>query len=151
MGVGLKLKKRKAKTNPSAAAKKVWSLAGDDEGFGAFGGSGDNDMLDDEKDLLEEDDLIKPTAESLARDDCEVDKGGKRKACKDCTCGRADGAMDDEEDEAAAAEPKAVVSSCGSCGLGDAFRCSTCPYLGMPAFAPGEKVSLSARQLNADA
>ncbi len=29
-------------------------------------------------------------------------------------------------------------------------RCGSCPYLGMPAFNPGDKITLSQRQLNPD-
>lgn len=79
----------------------------------------------------------------------------RKKACKNCSCGLAeleaeelgqskvvmlDGSVDgsaveveqSESDRllnAAMAAPKAT-SSCGSCFLGDAFRCASCPYLG---------------------
>lgn len=111
----------------------------------------------------------------------------RKKACKGCSCGLAeleeeerknskvvllDGAQEGETMEvdqaererlvaAAKAAPKAT-SSCGSCFLGDAFRCASCPYLGtsylfvlcvirrpahscltgLPAFKPGEKVEI---------
>ncbi|KAL0270820.1 UNVERIFIED_CONTAM: hypothetical protein PYX00_008107 [Menopon gallinae] len=81
-------------------------------------------------DLLSEEDLKKPDPASLR----VCGTTGKRKACKDCTCGLA------QELAGEAAPPK--TSSCGNCYLGDAFRCSSCPYLGMPAFKPGEKIQL---------
>ncbi|KAH9179797.1 cytokine-induced anti-apoptosis inhibitor 1, Fe-S biogenesis-domain-containing protein [Lactarius sanguifluus] len=118
----------------------------------------------DAESLLTDADKERPTA-------CEPVKGGarRRKACKGCTCGLAeeeeaelrsslakvvllDGSEDGATSEvarsekerlskAAKAAPKAT-SSCGSCFLGDAFRCASCPYMGLPAFNPGEKVEI---------
>jgi hypothetical protein len=114
----------------------VWTLSADD-------------VLDDDIDivdpdsLLTEEDFLKPDPSTL-RSDCGTSKDGKRKACKNCTCGLA------EELSGTNVPKKTATSACGNCYLGDAFRCASCPYLGMPAFKPGEQVKLSSRQLNAD-
>lgn len=114
--------------------------------------------LIDENSLLEAGDYVKPV---IVPAECAPTAGKRRKACKDCTCGlkeleeseirrlnetRVLMSGDDlqEVDFTASGLGSAKpVSSCGSCYLGDAFRCSGCPYLGMPAFKPGEKVQLS--------
>lgn len=107
--------------------------------------------MDDDSDLIDEDSLLtdedfkKPQLPLLG--DCEV--GSTRKACKNCTCGRAE-----EEEKVKLGltmdQLNNPQSACGNCGLGDAFRCSTCPYKGLPAFKLGEKVSLTGNFLAAD-
>ncbi|XP_040167918.1 anamorsin homolog [Anopheles arabiensis] len=129
--VGSKSKLSFAKKSNVAA---VWKLDDNEE----------EERIDDEE-LLDEDDKAKPTEESLR----VCGTTGKRKACKDCSCGLAE-ELDAEAKGKALTDTSAAKSSCGSCYLGDAFRCATCPYLGMPAFKPGEKIVLTDTQMQAD-
>mmetsp|Transcript_19837 Transcript_19837/g.57547 ORF Transcript_19837/g.57547 Transcript_19837/m.57547 type:complete len:271 (-) Transcript_19837:244-1056(-) len=104
------------------------------------------DDLEDDDALIDEDELLTggaiaapPTVDVEARakavggdDDC-----GGRTACDNCTCGRAE----NEAAEAAgeAKKEEGHESHCGNCSKGDAFRCASCPFLGKPAFKPGEE------------
>jgi hypothetical protein len=122
----------------------------------------------DESTLLTDADLERPTL--VKRADCDVKR--TRRACKNCTCGLREILLDEKEaddlvEAGFAAQPNAtapapstngtaaakktpavrkitsgVTSSCGNCYLGDAFRCGGCPYLGMPAFEPGQAVKI---------
>lgn len=146
-GVGAKSALRKpaaaaapATATPAAAA--TWKLAVDDE---------DEELVDEEELLTEEDKQRPAPAAAAGGDDCEVGVAG-RKACKNCTCGRA-------EAEAAGVKVQLTedmlqnpgAGSCGNCSLGDAFRCAGCPYRGLPAFEPGKPLTLPADFLVADA
>ncbi|KAG5682812.1 hypothetical protein PVAND_012138 [Polypedilum vanderplanki] len=115
---------KKAQPVASTEASKVWKLDLNDD---------DDEMIDPD-DLLDEEDKKIPDASSLRV--CSTT--GKRKACKDCSCGLAE----ELENEKKKTINPTQKSSCGNCYLGDAFRCSSCPYLGMPAFKPNEKVVL---------
>ncbi|GAB2285026.1 hypothetical protein Dimus_019482 [Dionaea muscipula] len=106
---------------------------------------GDSDLIDEDT-LLGEEDLEKPQLPVVG--DCEV--GSTRKACKNCTCGRAEAEEKVLKLELTTEQLNNPQSACGSCGLGDAFRCSTCPYRGLAPFKLGEKVSLSGNFLVAD-
>uniref|UniRef100_A0A671MKX2 Anamorsin n=1 Tax=Sinocyclocheilus anshuiensis TaxID=1608454 RepID=A0A671MKX2_9TELE len=114
--------------DPSTAQK--WTLSAND--------MDDDDDLVDSDALLDADDLKKPDPSSLEASCGEDSK--KKKACKNCTCGVAEELENESNATQKASQPK---SACGSCYLGDAFRCASCPYLGMPAFKPGEKVLLA--------
>ncbi|KAI0102378.1 cytokine-induced anti-apoptosis inhibitor 1, Fe-S biogenesis-domain-containing protein [Nemania sp. FL0031] len=133
-------------------------LPGDD--LDGFDDDDDDDLIDEDTLLTEEDinRTIQPPAECIPK------IGKRRRACKDCTCGlaakieaedrarraKADadlgvlklGADDLENDLELDFTVKGKVGSCGSCSLGDAFRCADCPYLGLPAFKPGEEVTI---------
>jgi hypothetical protein len=157
--------------------KKIWTLNASMED------DAEDLLIDDDEALLDSEDLtFKPSTGQPSSSNCET----KRKACKNCSCGRAEMEMaqeeetmkkvqiDLDEDDAGVTVVKPQKdlpkSSCGSvsfpflrliflrfisnnvqkCYLGDAFRCSTCPYLGMPAFKPGEKVTLAGSLLQDD-
>ncbi|KAL3424333.1 anamorsin family protein [Phlyctema vagabunda] len=121
-------------------------------------GEDDDDELIDEDTLLTEEDLMRPVN---IPPECAPRVGKRRRACKDCTCGLAEKiAAEDaakrttadaqlqtlklEADDLAEVDftVQGKVGSCGNCSLGDAFRCDGCPYIGMPAFKPGEEVRL---------
>ncbi|XP_008410000.1 anamorsin isoform X1 [Poecilia reticulata] len=112
--------------------KKMWMLSANDMN------DDDVDLLDSDT-LLDEDDLKKPDPASLKASSCGEGTGKKKKACKNCTCGLAEELEQESKENQKTNLPK---SACGSCYLGDAFRCASCPYLGMPAFKPGEKIVL---------
>jgi hypothetical protein len=104
----------------------------------------------DESTLLHPQDFTKPI---IQPSECAPAPGKRRKACKNCTCGLKE--LEETENEQQRKLPVVTLSSeeldftvqgktssCGSCGLGDAFRCAGCPFIGMPAFKPGEEVKL---------
>ncbi|KAK9816070.1 hypothetical protein WJX74_009188 [Apatococcus lobatus] len=107
----------------------------------------DDDLIDEDDLLTEEDRLPPPAAVTCA-------PNAAKKACKNCTCGRAEA-----EAEGKPAAPVKLTqdmldnpkTNCGSCQLGDAFRCASCPYRGLPKFEMGKKIELPNDFLAVDA
>jgi len=104
---------------------------------------------------------IREPANMIPALECQPKPGKRRRACKDCTCGMKE-KLEAEDAAKRTSADKALnslkldaddldevdftvqgkVGSCGNCALGDAFRCDGCPYIGLPAFKPGEEVRL---------
>lgn len=100
-----------------------------------------------EDDMIDEDALLQESViPENDKFDCGTDNTGKKRACKNCSCGLAEEeAKGNQANQPKTTEEKIVkASSCGSCYKGDAYRCASCPFLGKPAFEPGmEKVILA--------
>jgi len=104
---------------------------------GAGGSALQSTSIDENELIAKENDVFMNVGKGV--DDCS----NKPKACANCSCGRKE--LEEKvgfEEAKRRLEEQKVESSCGSCGLGDAFRCDGCPYKGLPAFRPGEKVKL---------
>lgn len=120
------------------------------------------DLGDDGDDIIDENELLDdplPSAIKIPAKCQPADGKRRRKACKDCSCGLRELELQEEETQRAKQDsvltlsaddmaevdftvPGKTTGSCGSCALGDAFRCDGCPYLGLPPFKPGQVVSL---------
>jgi SAM-dependent methyltransferase len=110
--------------------------------------------VNEDDDIIDENELVRPedfNTKPAVVSDCGPSATGKARACKNCTCGLAEKGPSESKSILAQAQPGTTVtvdttqmkSSCGSCSLGDGFRCPGCPYRGLPAFKPGEKITIS--------
>merc|ERR1711915_266094 len=70
----------------------------------------------------------------------------KKRTCENCTCSRSKDAnapkVTREELKQMSKEEVSDLANrgCQGCKLGDAFRCSDCPFTGLPAFDKGDDV-----------
>lgn len=93
---------------------------------------------DDDGEVIDEDALLAEIpVEKVDNGEDEGCGGPKRKPCANCTCGLAD--KEGEKKPLTEDQKVEKANSCGNCYKGDAFRCASCPFLGKPAFEPGQE------------
>ena len=118
---------------------KIWATAEMSE----------NQNLIDEETLLKDADKEIKSAPQAAASGCATSK----KACANCTCGRAE----QESNGEVLAKVKITTDmlenpqnqgGCQGCSRGDAFRCAGCPYRGLPAFTPGQPIKIDAGNIS---
>jgi hypothetical protein len=95
---GAKLSFRKKQEQQKPVQQKVWTISAND----------DDDELENEDELLDEEDLVVPP--TAAPGDCST----RKKACKDCSCGRAEEEAKELVASITVVPKKTVTSSCGS-------------------------------------
>lgn len=102
----------------------------------------------------------------LPAPECAPKSGKKRRACKDCTCGLAERLEAEDSARRAKADKdlstlklksedlneldftvQGKTGSCGSCALGDAFRCADCPYSTLTSKEPNDAFPLCSKEL----
>ncbi|CAK70690.1 unnamed protein product (macronuclear) [Paramecium tetraurelia] len=90
------------------------------------------------QETIDENELLNDGVEVKQVESC----ASKPRACANCTCGRKE--MEEKQDKEQLLEQlkNNSVKGCGSCYLGDAFRCANCPFRGLPAFKDGEQVKV---------
>jgi len=155
--------KRKGGSRATPTSVKQAAPAG--VGFVDFTNDGLGLVTDEDDELIDEDDLLTEEDKTAGLNmplECQPKPGKRRRACKDCTCGLKE-RLETEDLEARDSAnkqlnafklgaddlaeidftvPGKTLGSCGNCALGDAFRCAGCPYVGLPAFKPGEEVRI---------
>ncbi|CAD8069353.1 unnamed protein product [Paramecium sonneborni] len=95
--------------------------------------------VNEKQEIIDENELLNDGVEVKQVESCAT----KPRACANCTCGRKE--MEEKQDQEQLLEQlkNNSVKGCGSCYLGDAFRCANCPYRGLPAFKDGEQVKVN--------
>ncbi|KAK2737696.1 electron carrier [Myotisia sp. PD_48] len=150
--IPLPLGGKKASARNTVPAVKPYVVQMDD-----YEAGDDDDELIDEDALLSDEDLKRPDIPP----ECQPKPGKRRRACKDCSCGLASRLEAEDKARRENADKglnvlklqadnlteldftvEGKTGSCGNCTLGDAFRCAECPYLGLPAFKPGQEVQI---------
>ncbi|KAL9006408.1 MAG: hypothetical protein Q9188_000813 [Gyalolechia gomerana] len=154
MSLNLNGKRKNGPAGDLTPAGVGFVLPGDDL---AAAGNEEDDELIDEDDLLSDEDMKSTVVQPV---ECRPKAGKRRRACKDCSCGLAQRLEAEEKAKRDTADQQLAklkaeelsemdftvqgkVGSCGNCALGDAFRCDGCPYIGQPAFKPGEEVKIT--------
>ncbi|VDN96068.1 unnamed protein product [Rodentolepis nana] len=129
-----------AKVDDNTVSDDIWDAVEGEEGA----------SLVNTEELLTATDLAPPPVAPCGEPTAASGGVKKKRACKNCTCGLAKLEAEEAAAEAEKAATAGVKSSCGNCYLGDAFRCSSCPYRGLPPFKPGEQVVIPDDMLSAD-